>query len=388
MTSTTTIQENQITKAAATCTTFEQLLFNVIPFMDLDTNRFVEWVIALRMMHGFKSSKGLIINYIRDAGYTKDTFVEFCNEWVDLNHDAPYVYRGYRINEDNPLVPDLVIAVANQNNDPMIWIAGDEVLVNRLHSELLDRFPSPVIKSVKRLIGIGPSGPNVAEESLVLEEHYTAHDAFYPYLLDEIFKDAEIPERHKGKGGIQVLIDMFRESRVPNLVFIGSPGVGKSVLINHIANMLGRDNVLYCADGMLMSTPAFMEWVESSTTRNNTLLVLEDSDNFIKSRRQGNQQMSALLNYTQGVSNKNAKLIISTNLENTQEVDPALLRPGRTFRTIEFRKLTPEQANEARAAIGLPPAQIEREVTLSEALNFDDAIATYDSQPKIRKVGF
>src|SRR5690606_2202324 len=81
---------------------------------------------------------------------------------------------------------------------------------------------------------------------------------------------------------------------------------------------------------------------------------------------------SALLNFTDGVVATTTKVIISTNLSSIDKIDEALLRPGRTYKILKFRKLSNAEANDARAALDLPPIVFDTydEHTLSEVLNW------------------
>jgi hypothetical protein len=66
------------------------------------------------------------------------------------------------------------------------------------------------------------------------------------------------------------------------------------------------------------------------------------------------------------------KFVISTNLDDLDAVEPALLRDGRCLGAFRFNNLTFKQANVARASIGLPPLPLSssaREFTLGAALN-------------------
>ena len=77
-----------------------------------------------------------------------------------------------------------------------------------------------------------------------------------------------------------------------------------------------------------------------------------------------------LLNLSNGVIYNNTKLIISTNLSSVNKVDEALLRPGRNFAILEFRKLDGIEANAARVAMGMEKADLKDDgiYTLAESL--------------------
>jgi hypothetical protein len=85
------------------------------------------------------------------------------------------------------------------------------------------------------------------------------------------------------------------------------------------------------------------------------MAVIEDADFLLQPRTSGNMVMGQLLNEVDGVGSHYArKLVFTTNLSSTDDIDPALLRDGRCFGVFDFRKLTVDEAVAARAAAGLP----------------------------------
>jgi ATP-dependent 26S proteasome regulatory subunit len=103
-------------------------------------------------------------------------------------------------------------------------------------------------------------------------------------------------------------------------------------------------------------------------------LLIEDADNAVMARSEGNEGMSYLLNLTDGIIPLKKKIVIVTNLPSINKVDPALIRPGRCYDILEFRSLTAEQAEAARASIDMPYLDltaVKSKWSLAEALNYD-----------------
>jgi hypothetical protein len=93
----------------------------------------------------------------------------------------------------------------------------------------------------------------------------------------------------------------------------------------------------------------FARFIEDETG----VMVLEDSDNFLKARSDGNTMMHRFLNVGDGlVTTKGKKLIFSTNLPSIRDVDPALVRPGRCFDILNFAPLNVEQASKLADKLG------------------------------------
>ena len=77
------------------------------------------------------------------------------------------------------------------------------------------------------------------------------------------------------------------------------------------------------------------------------ILLLEDFDFHLNSRKDGNTIMYHLLGSSDGlIQSRDRKIIISSNLPNLSNIDEALIRYGRCFGVMEFRKLTYEESTE------------------------------------------
>lgn len=121
-----------------------------------------------------------------------------------------------------------------------------------------------------------------------------------------------------------------------------------------------------------LMNPAFVHWLES--VPRHSAIAIEDADTFVSKREEQNYQMSALLNYVEGVIPNNSKVIISTNLGSLSKVDTALLRAGRNHDILEFKELSIPQAHKVRKAVGLPKIKFleeHKELTLANALNYE-----------------
>lgn len=97
----------------------------------------------------------------------------------------------------------------------------------------------------------------------------------------------------------------------------------------------------------------FVQWLEST----DMFMILEDADNLITPRKDGNDVMSKFLNIGDGLmSFKNKKIVFSTNLPSVASIDPALTRAGRCFDIVQFDYLSREQAQRLADVVQLPLA--------------------------------
>jgi ATP-dependent 26S proteasome regulatory subunit len=99
------------------------------------------------------------------------------------------------------------------------------------------------------------------------------------------------------------------------------------------------------------------------------ILVLEDADNFLTSRSEGNDIMHKFLNVGDGlITMKDKKIIFSTNLPSLNSVDPALIRPGRCYDVIKFNLLNFDQANKLANKLNIPfnEENTKKEFSLAE----------------------
>lgn len=211
-----------------------------------------------------------------------------------------------------------------------------------------------------------------------------AHPEFYPWIKMD-------------------LMDYFREffkSKANALVLIGEPGTGKSTLIRTVIRELNVRAMLAYKQDVITSN----EFVgtcrdflnrsnydpENDITKQSQAIVVEDADLIMRRRMDGNTQMAELLNATSGItSNIRHKFIMSTNLKTIDDIDPALLRPGRCFDILCFRSLSADEATLVRQVRGLEPREFSKanRYKLAEVLN--DVVTQHQVEPIVKpRFGF
>jgi hypothetical protein len=144
--------------------------------------------------------------------------------------------------------------------------------------------------------------------------------------------------------------DRYMESSANILLLIGPPGTGKTTFIRGLLAHRNSSAIVTYDAGILEKDGFFARFIEDDSE----VMVLEDSDAFLKSRSDGNTMMHRFLNVGDGlVTTKGKKMIFSTNLPSIRDIDSALVRPGRCFDIVTFEQLNVEQANALANKLGV-----------------------------------
>ena len=144
--------------------------------------------------------------------------------------------------------------------------------------------------------------------------------------------------------------DRFMHSTASILLLIGPPGTGKTTFIRGLLQHAQASALVTYDTSILSKDHIFAEFIEG----NRNVMVIEDADNFLGARSDGNDFMHKFLNVGDGlVTALNKKMIFSTNLPSIRDIDPALIRPGRCFDILHFDMLTQEQAVKLTDKMGI-----------------------------------
>ena len=142
----------------------------------------------------------------------------------------------------------------------------------------------------------------------------------------------------------------FMKSNASILLLIGPPGTGKTTFIRGLLQQTESSAIVSYDAAVLEKDYVFASFIEGDKS----VMVLEDADMFLKSRKEGNTMMHKFLNVGDGlVTTRNKKLIFSTNLPSIRDIDPALVRPGRCYDILNFEELTQEDAEKLAARCGV-----------------------------------
>jgi hypothetical protein len=273
--------------------------------------------------------------------------------YTDAQQNRCYIMGHVRDSHDNPLgIVYVYVDSVTSFDEPSLLrghvsIYGEKNYVKAARAALKDDIGNQKLPTAKWHY-LSDGQHHYAE--ITVDSKVVLRDEYYPFLTQ----------------GVEKFIDDYLASNESILILLGPPGTGKSTLLRHMIVSRQLTATLTYEEKLLQQDRLFIQHL--SKDGESDVLILEDADVLLESREKcGNHAMNKLLNVSDGIIKVvDKKIVFTTNLPSTTNIDNALLRPGRCYAAIEFRELTFDEACTAAKVANVPVPQVDRNYTLAE----------------------
>jgi hypothetical protein len=289
-------------------------------------------------------------------------------EWMEQQFKNDLIVQG---NESAGFIiekeTDNYISYSVNSNTTDVRASGDEAFVELIVALVESKF-SVVTSYIEWIYSGDGNSVNVP-----LNRERLPVDEMYPFLNGE---------------SLESYYKRYMESNANILLLIGPPGTGKTTFIRGLLAHTDTSAIVSYDANILDKDGFFARFIEDDAS----IMVLEDSDAFLKSRSDGNTMMHRFLNVGDGlVTTKGKKMVFSTNLPSIRDIDSALVRPGRCFDIVTFDLLTVAEAQALATKLGVtlpvrPRGKEMQKYSIAEV--FNEQTSNADKSISNRKVGF
>jgi ATP-dependent 26S proteasome regulatory subunit len=205
-----------------------------------------------------------------------------------------------------------------------------------------------------------------------------AFDINTPDIDLELNYGKEWAEKH------EYLIKSLTKDKKKGIALLhGLPGTGKSMYIRYLISFLSRNIDLIYLPNQLINSITDPSFIPLMAEHPNSILIIEDAEEAIKSRKLGGTTVDKILNLSDGIlSDFLGTQIICTFNNEDGFIDDALLRKGRLILKHEFKKLSVENSQALSDKLGFK-TKIDREMSLTEIYNQEEKFNDPESKNRI-----
>lgn len=181
----------------------------------------------------------------------------------------------------------------------------------------------------------------------------------------------------------KILKDVNTQNKSSLYIFDGEPGTGKTTYIRYLINNSPDIDfyVLPQAISSIIFEPSFMTFLSQKLS--NSVLIMEDVEQVLTSRDvNNNNSVGGILNISDGLFSDFLKIKMIFTLNNVNNIDKALLRPGRLTMRKTFTSLSDEKIKKICEKYGIEYSKDKN--TLAKIFNDNN---DYENDKKV-SVGF
>ena len=184
------------------------------------------------------------------------------------------------------------------------------------------------------------------------------------------------------------LINQLNMKEKKGIVLLhGQPGTGKTMYIRHLISLLSEKRTVIYLPNQLIDSLTDPSFIPLLSDYSGSIIIIEDADEAIRSRKTGGASVDKLLNLADGILSDflGIQFICTFNCPITT-IDDALLRKGRLIFRHEFDKLPIKKAQSLSDHLGFNTI-IDKAMTLAEIYNQEKKFSEEDKVNN-KKIGF
>ena len=312
---------------------------------------------SLEEIFELENNKEMGFRYIKPENYMKtNNFQAMIDEINKIYKLECYNYSKNVYNTEKKFYSDsVIITVSGNSRDTAFNIyCKSEFDLNKIYNICLkhvDLEQESEVKAFFESFYIKQNGIDKTTKVLTLKDVGETSELYYPFL------------------DTKLMFEQFCTGNENIMILTGQAGLGKTQLTNLLFKHLFQEpenipydklvaipeldeqffNVAYVKSTDILAMDEFWRTLQKELP---DFVILDDLDYMLTKREsevmtsddaKKNSFLNQLLSFTDGVQKNKTKFIITTN-QHFDDVDTALLRKGRLFDILEFRKLTNQEA--------------------------------------------